>query len=54
MGKADSDPESAGLSFKLASPFNVQFLLNRCDDWGLSGAGCGSSACPVLRRDLPG
>ncbi|CAM3504039.1 hypothetical protein XENE109146_16260 [Xenorhabdus nematophila] len=50
VGKAD--PETTGLSFKLENSFNVQFLLNRCDDWGLSGAGCGSSARPVLRSNL--
>ena len=33
---------------------NVPVSLNMCGDTGLSGAGCGSSASPVLRRGLLG
>ncbi|CEK23491.1 protein of unknown function [Xenorhabdus nematophila AN6/1] len=54
MEKAESDPEDAGLSISLENAFNVHFLLNMCGDTDLSGAGCGSSARPVLRRGLSG
>ncbi|WP_160170024.1 hypothetical protein [Photorhabdus aegyptia] len=33
---------------------NVTDSLNICGDTDLSGAGCGSSASPVLRRDPTG
>lgn len=50
VGKARSDPENAGLSIVMENPINVPVPLNMCGDTGLSGAGCGSSASPVLRR----
>ncbi|OTA14103.1 hypothetical protein Xvie_03992 [Xenorhabdus vietnamensis] len=52
--ETESDPENAGLSVPMENTFNVQFLLNMCGDTDLSGAGCGSSARPVLRRGLSG
>lgn len=54
MGKARSDSKNAGLSVVMENLINVQIWLNMCGDTDLSGAGCGSSARPVLRRDLPG
>lgn len=48
--KAGTDPENAGLFSLSENPFNVQFSLNMCGDTGPSGAGCSSSASPVLMR----
>ncbi|EQB97957.1 hypothetical protein [Photorhabdus temperata] len=48
MEKAESDPENAGLSNEMENPINTQGLLNMCGDTDLPGAGCGSSARPVL------
>ncbi len=50
MGKAGSDPQNAGIPIAMENSVNVLFSLNMCGDTDLSGAGCGSSASPVLRR----
>ncbi|WP_445374635.1 hypothetical protein ACSLVK_00075 [Photorhabdus tasmaniensis] len=49
MEKAESDLENAGLSNEMENLINTLDSLNMCGDTDLSGAGCGSSARPVLR-----
>ena len=49
MGKAGSDPRNAEIPIAMENSVNVPFSLNMCGDTDLSGAGCDSSASPVLR-----
>ena len=49
LGSVQSYHGSQWLSESRKDDIDVHYSLKMCGDTGLSGAGCGSSACPVLR-----